>query len=130
MSTEVRNRWLVPTLCGLFGLLYLGIGLDQHNWGFAIGGLVIMLGYGAFLLLFGRRSEAVGLLGGALTDERRIDLQRRAAASTAHILIIALVAGAVITTAVNSRYSGMFAGLCALGGLSWIGSTVWYARRG
>ncbi len=132
MSTDARsrNRWLVPALCVGFGLVYLGIGLAQRNWGFGIGGLVVMLGYGAVLIFGGRRNETIGLLGGDLSDERRTAIQQRAAAATGYLLTVVLVAAMIVAMAANSRYAGVIAAFCGLAGATWIVSTVWFSRRG
>lgn len=45
-----RGRWLVFGICVAAGLAYLAIGLARHEPGFAISGLLIMLGYGVVLL--------------------------------------------------------------------------------
>jgi len=130
MSSSLRVRWAVPVTSAVFGLVYLAIGVAHNDWKFGLGGLAAMLVYAAVLLLFGRRSEAIGLLSGDQSDERRMDLQLRVAATTGYVMIVAVVAGAIITLAAQSQYSAVFAGLCALGGASWIGSTIWFSRKG
>lgn len=131
MSTDVRtrNRWLVPSLSILFGLLYLGIGLAHRQWGFAIGGLVVMVAYAIGLLIFGRRNEAVGLLAGDLADERRAQIQLRAASTTGYLLTVVLVAATIWALAVESSEVGLLSGLCAVAGVGWIASIVWFSRR-
>lgn len=126
---QPRGRWLVLGTCLLAGVAYLAIGLARDEIGFAIAGLVVMLGYGAMLLLLGRRSELVGLLAGNGSDERRAQIQLRAAAATAHVLIVVLVGGAMWTLATGSGSAGVFTGLCAVGGLTYLLATVWCARR-
>jgi hypothetical protein len=125
-----RGRWLVFGICVAAGVAYLSIGLARHETGFAIGGPLIMLGYGVMLLIFGRRSEIVGLLAGNGSDERRAQIQLRAVAATGQVLIVVLLGGALWTLATGSRYEGVFTGLCAVGGLSFLASTAWYSRRG
>lgn len=124
-----QARWLVPVLSLGFGLIYLIIGLAQHQWGFGIAGLGAMLGYAAVLVLFGRRSEAIGLLGGDQSDERRRDIQLRAAASTGYIVTVVLVAATIWALAANARQAGVLSAFAALAGASWIASTVWFSRR-
>jgi hypothetical protein len=123
------NRWIVPAECAVFAAVLLAIGLARGDVWLALAGPLIMLGYGAGLLLFGRRSEAVGLLGGDSSDERRAALQLRASAATAHVLIAVLVGGWIWAIATGSRYAGTFSALCAVAGVTFIAATVWYSRR-
>ncbi|HEY3090038.1 MAG TPA: hypothetical protein VGJ59_18455 [Jatrophihabitantaceae bacterium] len=125
-----RGRWLVFGTCVAAGLAYLGIGVARGQTGLAIGGPLVMLGYGVLPLLFARRNEIVGLLAGNGSDERRAQIQLRASAATAHVLILALVGGALWTLATGSRYTGVFTGLCAVSGLCYLAATAWFARRG
>ncbi|MDQ2837981.1 MAG: DUF2178 domain-containing protein [Actinomycetota bacterium] len=125
-----KNRLRVPAACLVFGLVYLGIGLGRGDLALGFGGLAIMVGYGTALLLFGRRSEPIGLLGGEVTDERRAAIQLRASATTGQILVLVLVAGLLWSLATGSSYAGVFCGLCAVGGAVFIGSTAWFAHRG
>jgi Predicted membrane protein (DUF2178) len=129
-----KGRWLVFGTCVAAGLAYLGIGVARGQTGLAIGGPLVMLGYGVLLLLFGRRNEIVGLLPGNGSDERRAQIQLRASAATAHVLILVLVlvlvGGALWTLATGSRYTGVFTGLCAVSGLCYLAATAWFARRG
>jgi hypothetical protein len=63
------SRWLVPGIGLVAGIAYLIIGLVNDRPATGVNGLLITLAYSAFLLLFGRRSEAVGLLAGDGSDE-------------------------------------------------------------
>lgn len=127
--TMPRGRWAVLAVCAAAGLAYLGIGLAHGNTASGFIGLAIMLAYGAVLLAFGRRSEVLGLLAGSGSDERRAQIQLRATAATAHVLVLVLVAGAMWTLATGSRYAAVFCGLCAVGGASFIAATAWFARH-
>ncbi len=129
MST-VGNRWAVPGLCVFVGLAYLGIGIARADYGFGVFGLLVMLAYGAAVLSFSRRSEVAALLAGSGSDERRAQIQLRASAATAHVLVLAVVAGAMWALAAGSRYVGVFCGLAALAGVTFVAATVWFSRRG
>lgn len=129
-TQRARGRWLVFAICVAAALGYLSIGLARHEIGFAIAGPLIMLGYGTALLVFGSRSEIVGLLAGCGSDERRAALQLRAVAATGQVLILAVLAGALWALAAGSDLAGVFVGLCALGGVTYLGATAWYSRRG
>lgn len=124
------NRWIVPATCLAFAVVFLVIGLIRHDVWLTISSPLIMLGYGAFLLLFGRRSEAVSLLAGDDSDERRASLQLKARAATAQILVLVLVSGFIWSLSTGSHHAQPFSWLCAVGGISYIGSLVSYSRRG
>ncbi len=131
MSTRTsRSRWTVSIACVAFGLIYLVIGLARHQPGFAVAGLLIMLGYGAVLLIFGRRNEPIALLSGEVGDERRAAITLKSNAVTGQLLVLVLVIGFIGSLATGSDYTGVFATLCAIGGVCFIGCTVWFSRRG
>ena len=132
MSRTARWSGRTATIAGcvVFAVVYLVIGVVRSDTALAVFGPVIMLGYGAFLLLFGRRSETVGLLGGDTSDERRRLLQLRATALTGNVLVAALVIGALVSLAVGSSTFHVFGPLCALAGLAWGASTVYVSRHG
>jgi hypothetical protein len=125
-----RGRWLVFGTCVAAGLAYLGIGLARDLPVLAIGGPLVMVGYGVLPLLAGRRSEIVGLLAGNGSDERRAQIQLRAIAATGQVLVLVLVGGALWALVARSVYTSVFTGLCAVAGLSYLAATVWFARRG
>jgi hypothetical protein len=125
-----RGRWLVFGTCVAAALAYLGIGLARDDAGLAISGPLIMLGYCVLLLIFGRRSEIVGLLAGNGSDERRAQIQLRATAATAHVMVVVLVGSAMWALAIGSQYAGVLTGLCAVFGLVYLLATAWFARRG
>lgn len=129
MSTDVRNRRLVVGLCLVIGLVYLGFGLARRDWGFGLGGVAIMAAYAVVLISF-RRNETISLLGGSQSDERRVDIQQRAAAFTGYLLIIVVLATMLIALAVRSPAAGWLAWLCFIGGLGWVASLTWFSRRG
>lgn len=124
------NRWIVPATCVAFAVVLLVIGVVRHDMWLTIASPLIMIGYGAFLLLFARRSEAVSLLAGDESDERRTALQLKARAATAQILVLVLVGGFIWSLSTGSHHAQTFSWLCAVGGISYIGSLVWYSRRG
>jgi hypothetical protein len=129
-TTSRSGRLAVQLTCALAGLAYLAIGLARSDYAIAFGGLAIMLAYAAFLALFGRRSETVALLGGDASDERRREVTLRATAVTGQVLVFVLAFGAMVSIAAGSRYTGLLCGLCALGGVVFVASTAWFARRG
>lgn len=127
---HIKGRWLVFGICVAAAAVYLAIGLARDEVGFAVVGPLIMLAYGAGLLLFGRRNELVGLLAGTGSDERRVAVQLRATAAMGQVLVCVLLGGAIVTLAAGSDLAWTFCGLCAVGGLTFIASMAWFARHG
>lgn len=131
LSRACSHRWSVPGLCLLAGLVFLGIGLAQHDLGLGIAGLIVMLVYGLVLMAFRTRSETIGLLGsGDHVDERRASIQVKASAMTGQVLSAVLAGGALAAIALDSDYTTILCGLCLLGGATYVVSTAVYARRG
>jgi len=120
----------VLILCVVTGLAYLAIGVATGQTGFGVIGLLIMLAYGAVLLVARRRSEAVALLGGDFSDERQHEIGRRALALTANVLVIGILGGFFVSLATRSEHTQVFAGLCALGGAAFIIGIIWHSTRG
>lgn len=124
------GRTGVAVVIVVAALAYLAIGLVNGDPVLAVGGPAVMLAYGGVLYLWRRRSEPVALLGGNPTDERQAQIMLRASAVTAHVLAVVLVAGAMVTLALDSRYAGLFCGLCAVTGATFVAATILFSRRG
>lgn len=124
------ERIAVLAGCAAAGIAYLVIGLANGRAGFGVAGLVVMLGYGAVLLGFGRRSEVVGLLSNTDLDERRRHLQVRASASTGNVLAVVLVVAFMWALAAGSDYATPLGGLCAVAGATFIIASIWHSGRG
>lgn len=130
--TERRSSGVgaVLLLCVVIGLAYLAIGLATEQTRFGVGGLLIMLAYGAVLVLGRRRTEAIALLAGDVTDERQQGIGQRALAFTATVLLVGVLGGFLISLATQSEHTQVFAGLCALGGVAFAAGIVWHSSRG
>ncbi|MPZ97112.1 MAG: hypothetical protein GEU96_19920 [Propionibacteriales bacterium] len=88
-TPTTRNRWATPAVALVIGLAYLVAGWLGDNLSFGLGGLAIMVGFAAVLLLTSRRSETVaGLLD--RRDERinAIDLRPTNVAGLTYIAAI------------------------------------------
>ncbi|HET7303848.1 MAG TPA: hypothetical protein VFJ12_04760 [Segeticoccus sp.] len=120
----------VIVVCVVAGLAYLGIGLATGQTGFGLVGLAIMLGYALVLTVFRHRSEAVGMLAGETTDERRRDLNTRATAFTGSVLAVVLVVGFMVSLAIGSELASTFAWLAALGAVAYAAALAWLSRHG
>jgi len=64
------------------------------------------------------------------TDERQVEVMRRASAATGQLLTTVVVGGFLISLAVGAeRYAETFAYLGAVAGVCFIGSTIWCSHR-
>jgi hypothetical protein len=88
-----------------------------------------MVAYGALLLTLRRRSESLALLSGDAMDERQAQVLVRANAAMGLVLVTALAVGSLVTLAMGSSYAEVLCGLSALGGISFVIATVWFARH-
>jgi uncharacterized membrane protein len=128
-DTARRQRWLVPAFCLLAGVGYVVIFLIRHEPWMALIGFVIMAGYGLVLVLTSRRSETAALLRGELTDERRLDINRRASSFTLNVLILVAVGGFVISL-LQGHDGNPWILICAVAGTTYLASIAYFARRG
>jgi hypothetical protein len=131
MATKVdsRQRWAVPIVSVLLGALLLAVAAVGGQLYAGIGGAGIMLAYAAVLVLFGRRSESVALLGGDVSDERRVALTIKATVFTAYVLIVVIL-GAWLWEVGHGRDGSPYGELSAIGGLSFLAATIVLGRRG
>lgn len=129
-TTRGRTGRLVFAIaCLAAAAAYLVIGLVRGETGLAIAGPVFMLGYAGVLLTLGRRSEALTLLSSNPRDERQAQITLRSLATTGMVLVVVLVGGALATLAAGSAKAETFCGLCAVGGVVFVASMFWHARR-
>lgn len=124
------SSWIVPLTCVAVGVAYLLVGVLRDDLATGVVGLAVMLAYGAGLVLFRRRSEAVALLNGEASDERRAAIASRARDTTGLVLILVLVTGMFWSLATDNGHAGVFVALTAIGGLTFIAATVWHTVRG
>ncbi|MGP3980633.1 DUF2178 domain-containing protein [Streptomyces sp. KR80] len=122
------QRWAVPAMGLLIGVGYVAIFLARNDPGMAAAGFVIMAAYTLFLVVASRRSEAIALLRGEATDERRQAISQRASAFTLHVLGLVLLAGFVIEL-IRGHSGHPWDLLGAVLGATYILSTVFFSRR-
>jgi hypothetical protein len=111
-----------------FACVYLGIFLAQGKPALALATSGIMLGYGAILLLFRGRSDVAAVLSEHRTDERRQQINLRAALFSVNVTAIAAAAGALTELAAGHDL-GVWGTMCVVIGVSYLAGVVFYSRR-
>jgi len=122
-------RWVTPAFSLVLGLFFFGLAAGRDEWGDAWFSLALFTGYAALLALLGSRHEVIGLLRGDTTDERAAQIHLKAAAFSFYVLVLVLTGGFVITLVNESSLTTTFSGLCAVAGVSIIGSYLVLSRR-
>jgi hypothetical protein len=129
MGTTMGARWAMPA----FGLL-LGAALFVAS---AIGGqpvlglgmFAVMATYSAVLVVFGGRSETIGVLGGRPADERLASFNILATAVAGTVAIIVAIVGFLWAIA-HGQSGNDFAVVAAAAGIAYIVALAWFRWRG
>jgi hypothetical protein len=124
-----RSRWTTPALGLLIGLVALAVQAARGDLGGGVGSLVIMAIYAVVLLAFGGRSEVVSLMRGHAGDERAGQIQQRALAMTAQVLVPVLVGGFLVELARGADDLPVWTWLCALAGVTYLIALALLSRR-
>ena len=127
-GTKDGRRWAVPVLCVVFAVAYAAVFLAHHRPALAAAGAGVMLAYGAVLVIFSGRSEAVALLRDDGRDERRTVITTKAAATTFYLLVTLSVV-MLFTQLARGVDPGTWGVVCAVGGFGFVVSLIWESRR-
>ncbi len=126
-SRGAGRRWALPVLSVLLGgVMWAAAAIGGHP-GLGAVFFAIMAGYAA-ILVAGRRSDTVRVLGGDPADERWRAIDLRATAFAGIVLIIAVIAAFAWEIA-HGRSGQAFANLGAIAGLSYLAALVWLRWR-
>ena len=123
-----RSKWFQPLFAAGLGVAFLvamWIGGEARDGLYA---LLVMVAFGALILL-GGRSETVRGLRGDSRDERfrQIDL---AATAIAGVVIISVVIGAFLVEVARGQDGSPYAALGAVAGLAYLVSVIALRIRG
>lgn len=124
----LTSRWRVPAVCVLAACLYLGIFLAQGEVAVALGASGIMLAYGAVLLFLRGRSDTAAVLSEYRVDERRQQINLRAALLSVNVAAVAALIGALIELA-SDHGPGVWGIMCVVIGASYMAGVIIYTRR-
>jgi hypothetical protein len=124
----LTSRWRVPALCALGACVYLGIFLARGEPVAALATSGIMIVYGVILLLARGRSDVAAVLSEYRTDERRQQINLRAALLSVNVSALAVVTGALAELATGHGL-GAWGIMSAVIGVSYLVGVVFYSRR-
>ncbi len=129
METTMGTRWATPAVGLLLGLLLLAASALGGQPGLGLGMFAVMALYSAVLLIFGGRSETIGVLGGRPADERlaSFNLLATAVAGTAAILV---AIGGFLWAIAHGQTGNDFALVGAVAGIAYLGALLWFRWRG
>jgi hypothetical protein len=119
----------MPAFGLLMGLLMFGAADFGGQPGMGLGMFAVMALYSALLVVFGGRSETVGVLGGRPTDERLagFNLSATAVAGLAATLV---ALGGFLWQIAQGRSGSDFAIVAAAAGIGYLGALLWLRWRG
>ena len=124
----LTHSWRVPAVCALIACVYLGVFLARGEPVLAVATSGIMIVYGAVLVLARRRSEVAAVLSEYRTDERRQQINMRAALLSVNVAALVAVTGAIAGFA-SGHYFGPWVIMAAVIGASYLAGVVFYSRR-
>jgi uncharacterized membrane protein len=122
-------RWAFPVFSVALGLVLAGA-MDVGGQAGGLWVIALFVVYGAVLSALSAHSEVASLLTGEARDERQRSINDQASAAAFSVLVVVLVVGFVVTTALGSDLAMVFSGLSALAGLTWLTALVVLTRRG
>lgn len=122
-------RWGFPVFSIGLGVVLAGaMALGGQPGGWWVIGLFVV--YGVALYVLAPHSEVASLMTGETGDERQRSINEKASAATFAVLVVVLVGGFVVTTALGSDLAVLFSSLSAFAGLTWLTALVVLTRRG
>jgi uncharacterized membrane protein len=124
----LTRRWRVPVVCALAACAYLGIFLAQGKLALALAASGIMLGYGAVLLLLRGRSDTAAVLSEYRVDERRQQINQRAAWLSVNVAAVAAITGGLAQIA-SGHDPGAWGIMCVVIAVSYLAGIVFYSHR-
>ncbi len=129
METTMGARLATPAVGVVLGLLLLAASALGGQPGLGLGMFAVMALYSAVLLVFGGRSDMVGLLGGRAAAERlaSFNILATAVAGTAAILV---AIGGFLWAIAHGQSGSDFALVAASAGIAYLAALLWFRWRG
>lgn len=129
METTMGARWGMPAFGLLMGVLLFTASAIGGQPILGLGMFAVMAIYSAVVVVFGERSETIGVLGGRPADERLagFDLAATAVAGTVAILV---ALGGFLWQIAHGESGNDFALVAAAAGIGYLGALLWFRWRG
>ncbi len=123
----MRSKWFLPLFSLGLGVVVLAASWVGGSLSSGLISLAIIAGFGLFILLAGR-SETIRGLRGDGRDERFAQIDLRATAVAALVLIVTLIV-ARLTEIARGHSGSPYTWLCAIGGLSYALAVAFFRWR-
>ena len=129
METTMGARWGMPAFGLLMGVALLVASAFGGQPVVGLGMFAIMAAYSAVLVIFGGRSETIGVLGGRPADERLASFNILATAVAGTVAIIVAIVGFLWAIA-HGQSGNDFAVVAAAAGIGYLAAILWFRWRG
>ncbi len=129
METTMGARWGIPGFGLLVGVLFFAASAIGGQPVLGIGMFIVMAIYGAVLVVFGGRSETVGVLRGQPVDERTASFNL-AATAVAGLAAILVALGGFLWQIAHGQSGSDFALVAAVAGIGYLVALLWFRWRG
>jgi len=129
METTMGARWGMPAFGLLMGVLLFAASAIGGQPILGLGMFAVMAIYSVVVIVFGGRSETIGVLGGRPADERLagFDLAATAVAGTVAILV---ALGGFLWQIAHGESGNDFAVVAAAAGIGYLAAILWFRWRG
>lgn len=129
METTMRARWGMPVFGLAMGAAMFGASaLGGQPWA-GLGMFAVMAAYSAALVVFGDRSETIGVLGGRPVDERFASFNLFATAVAGTVAVVVAIVGFLWSIA-RGESGNDFALVAIAAGIAYLAAILWLRWRG
>ena len=125
----MKAKWGMPAFGLAMGALLFAASAVGGQPGLGLGMFAVMALYSGVLLVFGGRSETVGVLGGRPVDERLASFNILATA-VAGVAAIVVALGGFLWAIAHGQSGNDFAVVAAAAGIAYIAALLWFRLRG
>ena len=129
METTMGAKWGMPAFGLLIGVLLFAASAVGGQPMVGLGMFAVMALYSAVLVVFGGRSETIGVLGGRPADERLASFNL-AATAVAGLVAILVALGGFLWQIAHGQSGSDFALVAAAAGIGYVVALVWFRWRG
>ena len=128
MQTTMGARLVVPGVALILGaLIWAAFAVGGQPF-VGLGAFAVLAAYGILLVLFGGRSETVGVLRGTPTDERLASFNV-AATAVAGVVAILVALGGFLWQVAHGKSGMEFALVDAAAGIGYLVALLWFRWR-